>query len=184
MGWFSSSNEVTGPSSNASTYPTTANPSSTFTGSGAEQDRYGAHLGGIGEKAGTKIREVASDLRGKAGAEQDRYGAHLGDIGNKAEDIGNKAAYKAREAANKAGDIGNKAAYKTKEAASDLKGTAGAEQDRYASHFSLDTFSVKGMAQNIFGSGHLSHPAMGYDGQQRMIRLAATKGTGSEQVRD
>jgi hypothetical protein len=167
MGWFSSSNEPTG-NTNASSYPTTTNPSSHFAGSGAEQDRYGAHLSGIGEKAADKIKDATSGFRGTGtGAEQDRLGAHLGGMG--------------AEAANKA-----------KAAASNVTGT-GAEQDRYASHFSLDMGSVSAVAQNILNAaenaigqgntGNTSRPWMGYDGQQRWLRMASTKGVGAEQDR-
>ncbi|KAF2655751.1 hypothetical protein K491DRAFT_678671 [Lophiostoma macrostomum CBS 122681] len=132
MGWFSNANE---PTTNTASYPTTTNPSSTFAGSGAEQDRYGARFDGLGAKAADKIKEATSD-----------------------------------------------ATRATKDATRDIKATAGAEQDRLESHFSLDLGSVKAVAQQIFGNGP-SHPALGYDGQQRATRWALTKGTGSEQDR-
>jgi hypothetical protein len=51
--------------------------------SASEQDRYGSHFSGLGDKAADKIKEGANKAlhyKGE-GAEQDRYGAHFARLG-------------------------------------------------------------------------------------------------------
>jgi hypothetical protein len=74
MGLFSSSTEK----STAAQYP--VNPDITRqSGSGAEQDRYGAHFGASADYVADKVKGAAKDAlhyQGQ-GAEQDRYNSHF-----------------------------------------------------------------------------------------------------------
>jgi hypothetical protein len=66
----------------------------------------------------------------------------------------------------------------------------GAEQDRHASHFSIDESTISQMKNALFqrtGLGaeqdiHSGHFSLGQDGLQHVKRLAHTKGVGAEQV--
>ncbi|KAF1844854.1 uncharacterized protein K460DRAFT_394650 [Cucurbitaria berberidis CBS 394.84] len=156
MGLFSSSTEKSTLARNP------VNPDiTTQSGSGAEQDRYGAHFSVPKDalsKGVDKLRDAA--LTKGEGAEQDRYNEHLG--------VGNRGYDKLKDAAKYRGD--------------------GAEQDRYNTHFSpalhsLDAQKVKHAAQSIVTKGNAaSYHGLGYDGQQR-AKLLAGSGTGAEQDR-
>ena len=162
MGLFSSSTEKSTLARNP------VNPDiTTQSGSGAEQDRYGAHFSIPTDtlKQGVDKLKSAALTKGE-GAEQDRYNEHLG-VGSRGYDLGSKGYDKLKDAAKYKGD--------------------GAEQDRYNTHFSpalhsLDAQKVGQAVQSILTKGkQASYHGLGYDGQQR-AKLLAGSGTGAEQV--
>lgn len=120
--------------------------SSAFGGSsGAEQDRYGSHMG-LDSKHEASLHDKLpefdsvkdkmpdrSTFRGSSGAEQDRYGSHFtvdpknlpdgATIRDKAHDISSTLREK----------IPNKSTF---------RGSSGSEQDRYGSHFDVDSKNI------------------------------------------
>jgi len=124
--------------------------------SGAEQDRYDGKFGldrSTITSAKQKIQDATSSLKSTSGSEVDRYSNYFSGLG--ADGLKRLAATKG----------------------------VGAEQDRYASHFSLGS-SVADKAADALTNDHLLQNAwLGHDGKQRLLHLASKKGVGAEQER-
>ncbi|CAI6327522.1 unnamed protein product [Periconia digitata] len=144
MSWFSSKPEP------AASSPPTANTPST--GPGAEQERYASHFS-IGKEGLEQVKDAASkaaNYKGE-GAEQDRYAAHFSP--------NHHAVAEAAAGLLKAKASGKEPSWpisyglgfdgweRAKRMAL-LKGD-GAEQDRLASHFSVDQDSIRKAAGSI-----------------------------------
>ena len=184
MGWFSSDTEK----SVLATHPVNLDVTKQY-GSGAEQDRLGQHMSGVGSKVGEKIKDGLHDIATAkgSGAEQvngnlnwgytevlniiqDRYGAHFG-LGEP-EQV--RAA--ARSGYEKTKETATSAYEKTKNAAyseyDHLKGTAKREYDQ-----------AKDATER--GYDHAKNAAeRGYERAKDAVdRALRAKGNGAEQDR-
>ncbi|CAF9922431.1 MAG: hypothetical protein GOMPHAMPRED_002549 [Gomphillus americanus] len=179
MSWFSSKTEKSALASN----PVNLDVTKQY-GSGAEQDRYGAHFGA---ESSDKVREAA-----RSGYDQAKDAAQKGYNQAKVSaergyDQAKAKAEKGYSQAKATAEEGYERAKESIDKALNAKGS-GAEQDLYGSHFdynSLDLGPVTRATMSIIKKGgdlgSASRHGLGYDGWERAKILAAYKGSGSEQ---
>ncbi|KAH7411581.1 hypothetical protein DE146DRAFT_750754 [Phaeosphaeria sp. MPI-PUGE-AT-0046c] len=153
MGLFSSSTEK----SVAGQYPNNPDITRQY-GSGAEQDRYGAHFGASTAKIEQGINKGVDKLKEAAmyqgqGAEQDRYNTHFSPAAHGVDrDNVRKAAESLMEKARGNTKYSNSfgLGYDGQRMAGILAAPgSGAEQDNYAGHFGLDRRSVENAAKRV-----------------------------------
>ncbi|KAF2128952.1 hypothetical protein P153DRAFT_357439 [Dothidotthia symphoricarpi CBS 119687] len=147
MGFFSSNEK-----SAAATHPVNLDVTSQ-SGSGAEQDRYGAHFGAstdklkeVGNKGLDKLKQAA--LAKGEGAEQDRYASHFSHP--KVGVLDTQKVTKAVESFLSGGKSNHGLGYDGQQRVRLLaaKGT-GSEQDRFGAHFGPGRDAVVNAAQSI-----------------------------------